>query len=274
MLRSATLRAHDPNSIGYRPYESLVLRKPFLTVSVQQAPCTMGENGTWLMPLPEGVSPQVSPPENITEYHVNESRKYYGEIVTARTQRRKSRAFLKQGEVSQQLQQGQAIRLSSRRETEWPDVDLTYSSPEENGDIIELDAPLTPHHIDSPPSAPEISPTIPSPQEISSPLSSPPSRLLTPETTLPSSPPIGANLSPVAATSSTLSTPTAPHTSTPVGAALRAASPIASSLSAEKLASSPPKKRGRPHKAIAEPHTPSGRKSGRSNKFTGPCYTK
>lgn len=116
------------------------------------------ENGTWLIPIVEGASPQVSPPDKTTEYRVAESRKFYNKVASAREERRTWRAFSEQGDKLAQSQQEQIIDAPAIDDGEWPDAIVAYSSAEEVDDEVDIDVIVSPHLIDSPPSAPGISP--------------------------------------------------------------------------------------------------------------------
>lgn len=316
MLQAATIRAFDLEAPGNRPYESPVLSgpkavKPITNVKLQEPPNTLAnktrdpKRGTWLELIPEGFSPHQTPPSSTTQYRVAESRKYYDDVKSARKERRSVRDFFKPGEELVQVRQEQAhsptpVVVKEQVEQEWPDAILTYSDGEDDDDaeVVEPVPRMSPlPSMDSPPSAPEISPPLPSlssdssisqefsselPQIPSSPLSSPLSdRLSSPplsevETLQQASPPVSST--PRAVRSKTPLK--APQTPIPVRSSTpKRSSPIVLIETPPKTTTpSPPKKTcSRPRKAedSVKPDTPMPvlKKLGRIKKVVGEIQT-
>jgi hypothetical protein len=315
MLQAATMRAFDPNALGNHPYESPVLSRPKAvkrptTVKIQEPPNTLAnktrdpERGTWLAPIQEGFSPQETSPSSITHYRVAESRKYYNNVKSARKERRSIRDFFKQGDELEQLQQEQAqsptpVVVDQEVDQEWPDVILTYSDSDNNADeSAELVPPMSPlPSIDSPPSAPEISPPLPSPSssesasELSSLVSSPelPQIPSSPLSDPPSSPPLSEAETPLKISTPFSSTSRAVRSKTPLNAPqtptpARSTTPSRSSpivlikSPPKPITPSPPKKtRGHPRKfessVMPDTPMPPTKKLGRPRKVVGEVQT-
>lgn len=273
MLERATQRAFDANALGNRPYESPVLpfinateppatiktqvMRPRSTIKIRQPPNTMAmlsrntKKGTWLLPVLEGASPQGSPSPGTTEYRVAERRNFYHGLQEKRRIRRTFRAVVKsEDDVKQE-------ESEEKKDEDWPDAILTYSSTSEDNCPVDSDAPPSPPRpLDSPPSAAEISPPLPSP----------PNEPHTPEVSSPPRP-------------STPKWPSSGVNFTPLTGDL---APAVVCVAAEPVTPSPPgKKRGRPRKNSTQPQTPSKaqtpagvRSSARKNKFAGTYFAK
>jgi hypothetical protein len=141
---------------------------------------TGNENkGTWLRSIQEGASPHESPAPDVYRMRVAESRPFYNKLVEERKTRQIIRAFYKQGEQIGQAHQKQAEAAQEKKDLQWPDPTFSTSSSEEDS-AVDINATISPlNSTESPPSAPEISPPLPSPPEepqtsrLSSPSASP-----------------------------------------------------------------------------------------------------
>jgi hypothetical protein len=166
MLKEAVDRAMGKKSNNDRPYHTpvLVLAKPPL-----QPPRNTKAFHTPLGDIPEGSSPHISPPAGTNRYRVAEGKKLHKELKQAKIERDALRKLMAEAERKRQIdeivrvQQEQGLGDAPTEDADWPDAVLAY--PSSNDDEGEMDISKTPsvRSLDSPPSATEISPALPSP---------------------------------------------------------------------------------------------------------------
>ncbi|KAH6049531.1 hypothetical protein HBI67_031610 [Parastagonospora nodorum] len=171
-LQQALMGARNLNTPGHMLSDPLATEKrktskPPSTIKIQQPPNSMvvrtgnEDKGTWLRSIQEGASPHESPTLGTTQYRVAESKIFYWKIEGNRKERRDMHKFLKQED---EIMQGAEV-LPAKKDEEWPNVTLTYSSTEETSQVS-LSASLPSiRSIASPPSAPAISLPRPSPAD-------------------------------------------------------------------------------------------------------------
>ncbi|KAH4069310.1 hypothetical protein HBH64_136880 [Parastagonospora nodorum] len=154
-LQQALMGARNLNTPGHMLSDPLATEKrktskPPSTIKIQQPPNSM-----------VGVSPHESPTLGTTQYRVAESKIFYWKIEDNRKERRDMHKFLKQKDEIMQ----EAEVLPAKKDEEWPNATLTYSSTEETSQVS-LSASLPSiRSIASPPSAPAISLPRPSPAD-------------------------------------------------------------------------------------------------------------
>ncbi|KAH3976902.1 hypothetical protein HBH51_073900 [Parastagonospora nodorum] len=154
-LQQALMGARNLNTPGHMLSDPLATEKrktskPPSTIKIQQPPNSM-----------VGASPHESPTLGTTQYRVAESKIFYWKIEDNRKERRDMHKFLKQKDEIMQ----EAEVLPAKKDEEWPNATLTYSSTEETSQVS-LSASLPSiRSIASPPSAPAISLPRPSPAD-------------------------------------------------------------------------------------------------------------
>ncbi|EAT91383.2 hypothetical protein SNOG_01734 [Parastagonospora nodorum SN15] len=137
-LQQALMGARNLNTPGHMLSDPLATEKrktskPPSTIKIQQPPNSMvvrtgnEDKGTWLRSIQEGASPHESPTLGTTQYRVAESKIFYWKIEDNRKERRDMHKFLKQKDEIMQ----EAEVLPAKKDEEWPNATLTYSSTEE-----------------------------------------------------------------------------------------------------------------------------------------------
>jgi hypothetical protein len=143
--------------------------KPPSTVKLQKPPNSMAlrtgneAKGTWLHPIQEGLSSHESPAPDAPRMRVAESRPFWRDLQEIRKTRNFIRDIRKRADEIEQADQEQAEAAEEQEDAQWPDPTFTTSSSEEES-AVDVNVAISPiYNIESPPSALEISPPLPSP---------------------------------------------------------------------------------------------------------------